>query len=428
VRGRLLLSGVALAVAVMLACLVPAGFAVASAEREAQVVELQQEATDAAAASGAAALSIPSSDAEDDPLRDAKRRGAEEHTYARYDPSGRRTAGDGPAVLETSLQPALHGQSRAGRLQGLRVVAVPLVGGGALRAAEPADEADARVRAAVVRLMLIALGLLIVVVLAARMLAARLVRPLRQVQTAASRLGGGDFSTTAPATGVREVDEVVEALNTTARRLGRLVEREQRLTADLAHQLRTPLTGLRVSLEGELAIPRTDHRAVLLEALGAVDRLERTVTELTDLARDELPALPFDLAPAVAEAAARWGDAFARAGRQVRADALVEAATIARRPAVDAILDVLLENALRHGSGRVTVQTEAGFGYVDVRIADEGRCDVPEAQLFVRRASAGGSTGIGLHLARTLAESEGARLRLTQRAPTTFQLQLPTAT
>lgn len=427
-RSRLLLAGLALATAVMLACLVPAGFAVANAEREAQVVELQQEASDAAAASGASGLTIPEGHAADDPLGDAKQRGAEEHTYARYDPSGRRTAGDGPPLLEASLRSALHGESRAGRFDGLRVVAVPMHGGGALRATEPAHEADARVRAALGRLALIAVALLVVVALAARVLAARLVRPLRQVYSAASRLGGGDFSTVAPATGVREVDEVVEALNATAQRLGRLVEREQHLTADLAHQLRTPLTGLRVSLEGELAIPRRDHRAVLLEALGAVDRLERTVTALTDLAREELPALPFDLAPAVADGAARWAEAFARAGRRLNVDALVEAATVARRPAVDAILDVLLDNALHHGSGSVTLQTEEGLGYVDVRVADEGHCDVPEAQLFVRRASAGGSTGIGLHLARTLAEAEGARLRLAQRAPTTFQLQLPTAT
>ncbi|MBV9921407.1 MAG: sensor histidine kinase, partial [Pseudonocardia sp.] len=88
------------------------------------------------------------------------------------------------------------------------------------------------------------------------------------------------------------------------------------------------------------------------------------------------------------------------------------------------ILGVLLDNALRHGSGTVTLIAREAAEAVAVDIADEGRIDVPD-QLFVRRSPTAAGHGIGLALARSLTEAEGGRLVLSRRQPTTFTVLLP---
>jgi signal transduction histidine kinase len=223
--------------------------------------------------------------------------------------------------------------------------------------------------------------------------------------------------------GMRELDEVATALNVTATRLGAMVERVQRLSSHASHQLRTPLAGLRVALEAEVLQPRPDPNEALQEALGAVERLERTVIDLTELARDEVEPEPVSTARVLDDAAARWRGPLAAEGRSLVVQPGSAMAAVARRPAVDAILDVLVDNALHHGLGTVTLAAATGIGGVTLRVSDEGTCSRPEAELFARRASTTGRP-IGLPLARTLAEAEGGRLRLHRADPTTFQLQL----
>ena len=118
------------------------------------------------------------------------------------------------------------------------------------------------------------------------LLSRHLTRPLRRLRDAAVRLGEGDFTVSAPPSGVAELDAAATALTATARRLGDLVERERAFTADASHQLRTPLTSLRLALENELAQPRSDPTQALRDALVDVDRLEATLTDLLALARD----------------------------------------------------------------------------------------------------------------------------------------------
>jgi signal transduction histidine kinase len=224
---------------------------------------------------------------------------------------------------------------------------------------------------------------------------------------------------------MREVDDVAAALNATAERLGTSVERLRRLSSDASHQLRTPLAGLRASLEAELLQPRPDPTEALREALGAVERLEQTVVSLTELARDEVAPAPVAVGEVLAAAVQRWSGAVAAAGRTVRLGEGPAVAVVARRPAIEAVLDVLIDNALRHGAGPITLDGDLGAGGAVLRVADQGRCTASEAELF-DPGRATGRTGIGLPLARTLAEAEGGRLRLVAEWPTTFELQLPT--
>lgn len=420
---------VLLAMGAIAAFFVPAAIALAKAEGEAQVVELQREASDAAARLDprGADPDNPSdtSGRSDREGSERPRRSGTRHDYAVYDASGHRLSGTGPEIADTAVRAAMAGTSTTGLVGQERVAAVPLSSGGAVRAAEQASEADNRTRAAVLRLGLAALIVVAAGSIAAWLLARRLTKPLRQLGRSAARLGGGDFTATAATTGIREIDEVADALNSSATRIGTLVERERRLTADASHQLRTPITGLRLALEGELAAPRPDSTAVIREALGAVDRLEATVTALTDLARDEASTDPFEVDQVVAAAVHRWKPLFSRASRSIVVGTPTGAISQTRRVAIETILDVLLDNALHHGAGVVSIDTDTASGSARLLVADEGSCSLADGRLFERHHSSTGSTGIGLHLARTLSEAEGARLRLIRQAPTTFQLLLP---
>ncbi len=425
-RTRILIGTIVLTALTIAAFFVPAAISLSNAEGEAQVVELQREAADAAAQ-----LNPHLDDGDGDGgatdawVGERTANAGASHAFAVYDGTGRRLSGSGPAQADAPVRSALAGMSATARVDAERVVAVPLAGGGALRAAEPTSEADDRTRAAVIRLGLIAVLVLVVAALGAWLLAQRLTEPLRALRRSAARLGGGDFTATAPVTGVSEIDDVADALNASATRIGRLVERERRLTADTSHQLRTPIAGLRLALESEAVSPREDPSQLIEEALGAVDRLEVTVAALADLARDELSDDPFDIDDVVSAAMRTWLPVLRRAGREIEVGPPCDERSPTHAIAVGTILDVLLENALHHGTGTVRLDVDCTSGTAQITVTDQGHCDLDEERLFERHESGAGGTGIGLHLARTLAEAEGARLRLVRRDSTQFQLQLP---
>ena len=163
---------------------------------------------------------------------------------------------------------------------------------------------------------------LLVAWLLARRQARRLVNPLQALSTVAERLGGGDFTVRTTAVGIAEIDSVNESVNRTAVRLGDLVDRERAFSADASHQLRTPLTGLRLQLEAALDQPNADLRTAIGDALTTTDRLQATIDELLALARDtpgpmeplDVDATPGRHPPAMAPGPGRPGQA-AAAGR-----------------------------------------------------------------------------------------------------------------
>jgi signal transduction histidine kinase len=417
VRRRLLLGSLGLAARAVTTFFVPAALSLRSADRAAQEVELLSDAADAAARIEPAATRLPASVA-----RDA------EHDYAVYSERGPRLDGVGPERPDQVVARALRGTTATGRVGGLRVAAVPLSGGHVLRAAEPASEADGHTRDAVLRLAAIALATVAGAGIAAWLLARFLTRPVVVVRDLAVRLGHGDFTISAPEpSGVTELDELTTALVASADRIGSLLDRERQLTSDVSHELRTPLTGLRLAVETELASPRDDRTEILQEALGAIDRLASTVTGMLELARDEPPrTASTEVGPIVERAVDRWRDPLARDGRIVAVLGGTSAHVRARAQAISTVLDVALDNAHRHGAGTVDVELVDAPGSVRVLVRDEGRCDLSDDELFGRRRSGAASTGIGLHLARTIAEHDGARFRRTVVEPTTFELLLPT--
>lgn len=347
---------------------------------------------------------------------------------------GQRIDGTGPDRLEAASANPLVDRVVNGREDGWLVVTVPLVEGGAahgvVRAAEPLAAGASRVHTVWLQLAAMAVGALILGAVAAFALGRRLTRPLEKLGRDAVRIGEGDFTVQATRTGLPEIDSVGDNLSRTAERVSTLFAREQAFTADASHQLRSPLTGIRLTLEAELAHPRPDHRDALTQALGDVERLETTIEDLLALARDTAAErTPVDLAEVLDQLERRWRAGFARVGRRLS----VEHGEGVSPPTVSAtalshVLDVLVDNAQQHGAGDVRVSARALPGAVSISVNDEGPGIADPATVFARRQSAGGGTGIGLALARRLTEAEGGRLRLRGLAAgTTFEVTLPTA-
>lgn len=292
-------------------------------------------------------------------------------------------------------------------------------------------------RAIVVLVVLGGMGLGVSFV-AAVALSSGIAEPLDRLAASARRLGSGDFSVTAPRSGLPEVDVIADALDESARRIELLVQAERQFSANASHQLRSALTGIRLRLE-ELSLSqdedvRTEADAALLQT----DRLTATVDGLLQLGRTGRAglAVDFDLVELVRAHVADARIPLRRAGRDARvADVVPEGAesdgaTVRVRAspgAVGQVLDVLLSNASVHGRGTVTVSVSTSISaqgrVASVDVTDEGS-GTAAADPFAGSRSEGGH-GIGLRLGRVLAESEGGGLVLAGRAPTTFRMSLP---
>jgi len=351
-----------------------------------------------------------------------------------YVDRGHRILGTGPEGGDETVHQALHdGEINTKDLNGDLVVAVPVTHDsdviGAVRAASP--------RAAIYRqVALVWLGMLGLAGLAigtvwlvARRQARRLARPLEELSDAARRLGQGDFSVRTTPVDIPEIDSVGSALNSTAGRLDDMLARERSFSADASHQLRTPLTGLRLRLEAALEHPGQDLRHAITDGIAAADRLEQTIEELLALARDTRSsnATPLDLPGLLAEIEAGWHDRLAAQDRALRVAVDPQApVSLASTAAVRQVLTVLLDNAATHGSGTVSVAVRNAADALAIDVSDEGAGIIaPEQELFTRRSRLAEGHGIGLALARSLAEAEGGRLRLARPAPPTFTLLVP---
>jgi signal transduction histidine kinase len=353
-----------------------------------------------------------------------------------YDASGALVAGRGPAEGDKPVRSAAGpgGVEQVGIFDGLQITVVPLTGDGdaearyVVRAAEPYATVQHRVYLTWALMAALAAVVLAVVSGLARSRARRIARPLQHLAEAAASLGQGDFSVRAARGGVAEVDAASENLERTARRLGGILERERAFSADASHQLRTPLTAVRIGLESALITPGADLHAAAEDALVELDRLEQTVLDLLALARDtRTSAEATDVAVLCGRSAQLWAKRFAERDRrlQLRLEPDLLPAAVSQ-PALRTVLDVLLDNALTHGDGTVRLSARDQSGTVVLEVGDEGQgLDGDPKQVFARRSPEARGTGIGLALARSLVEADGGRLEVTSTRPAVFAVLLP---
>lgn len=371
--------------------------------------------------------------------RETARAPAARVSLAVYRVDGTLVAGAGPALADAPARAAVTaGDVRRADASAV-VVAVPVelagTAVGVVRAAEPESVVNARTAQTWVALAALALLTIGIAVLVARREANAVSAPMERLTVSTRALADGDFDVRLPDSGIAEIDRAAAALASTAQRLGALLEREHHLADDASHQIRTPLTGLRLALEAALSGPDELLRERLGTASTAAAKLSATVDDLLSLRRPPGSAVPGraalsgdDLGAIAREAAGPH----ATPGRAVEVVVRDGAALTGASPAgVRQVLDVLLGNALRHGRGRVVVTVRSVAGAVAVDVADEGDglhgLDGREAEVFWRGVSGDGGPGIGLALAASVARAEGGRLDLASTAPTVFTMLLPGA-
>ncbi len=419
-RRRILVTIMLVTAFAVLAFFVPATLAIRSRIQRTDLLELQREAT-------IVATRLQQSGGEPDPatLGDVLEPGHQLGVYQAGDEV--RIAGVGPPVADRLVHEAFKGIPVEGYVDGDLVAAAPMHSGtgvvAAARVLEPRSESDARVRRNVLLLGLAGIAIIAVAGVIGALLSRRLSRPVERLRKWASTIGRDDAGPPPAKTGISELDELGTALTDAGERIRELLRRERSFSSHVSHQLRTPVAAMRVAIETELDAPRPDSKIVLHESLRALDRLESTIESMLALARhDERSPTWCDVGALVRDHADRWRPSYAAGGRDITVRAAIQPGEV-DAAAVGHILDVLLENALVHGRGPVVVSVRRSGSSIEVDVGDEGPSD-PRADPF-SEVRVDTSHGIGLRLARTLAESEGGQLRLLEVAPTTFRLSLP---
>ncbi|MFE6285969.1 ATP-binding protein [Streptomyces sp. NPDC057877] len=285
----------------------------------------------------------------------------------------------------------------------------------------------------VARTLLIIGAVALLAVIAAVLLAVRqanrLASPLTDLAETAERLGSGDPRPRHRRYGVPELDRVADVLDASAERIGRMLTAERRLAADASHQLRTPLTALSMRLE---EITLTDDPDTVKEeatiALAQVERLTDVVQRLLTNSRDPRTgsAVTFDIDEVIQQQLAEWRPAYRSAGRAIVSSGKRHLHAVGTPGAVAQVLAALIENSLMHGGGTVALRTRVTGNQAVIEVTDEGP-GVPAdlgARIFERAISGRNSTGIGLAVARDLAEADGGRLEMLQATPPVFGLFL----
>ncbi len=336
-----------------------------------------------------------------------------------------------PEIAAALAGRAFQGQRRSETLdEELLVTAVPVIGGGRTIGAVRVSQSMAAVRRAVNRttggLALVGGVVLLVGLAAGALIAAWIARPIRRLQDAAERVNEGDLEARAPVEGSSEQQALARSFNAMTDRLGRLLRSQQEFVADASHQLRTPLTGLRLRLEEADAVSsEAAVRDEIAAAISELDRMSATIDELLVLSRAGEPegaAEMLDLGEVAERAAARWRPAAAEAGHELilRADGPASPFRAAFAD-VDRAVDALVENAVRYSPRGAPVTLVVSDGRLEV--LDEGPgVDADEAErLFDRfhRGAAGRlgppGTGLGLPIARELMRRWGGEAQIEPR-------------
>jgi signal transduction histidine kinase len=293
--------------------------------------------------------------------------------------------------------------------------------------AEPLDE---NFRSRLQTLLLLALGAIAAAAALAAVQARQLARPLERLARRAAAIGEGDFSLGPfTRTHIPEIDRIGAALETSAQRVDTMLANERHFTADATHQLRTGITGL--AMRAEILSMSSDPQ-VATEAnaiLQQTDQLNATIDELLVAARNRSTSErgEFDLSALVHAHVAEWAPRFQAVRRHVGVVTTSQPPPVyGTRGLAGQVIDVLIDNALRHGAGSVTLLLDGP----SVTVIDQGEgVDAARlTELFDGPVDPAARHGRGLSLARRLAQVDGASLEIVGNKPLRLRFTLPRAT
>ncbi len=320
-----------------------------------------------------------------------------------------------PRALDPPVELARNKGAFFAEVDGGRDLFVPVYtdsGEAILRVYVTDEELTRGVRAAQLTLLVLGLALLTLSVGLGLLLARTFLRPITELGATAEQLAGGDLTARVPASDIKEIDTAGTALNRLASRVVELLSLEREEVADLAHRLRTPVAALRLDADSLPVADSTDR----LRA--DVDRLDRMVDEVIREARrplrEDIPSSA-DLCSVARERAAFWAvlaeDQDRALALDIPAGPLLVAAEA--RDLGDA-LDALIGNVFSHTDEGVAFRIATGAAPgrgAWLEVSDEGP-GFSSGAVLERGLSVSGSTGLGLDIARRLAERSGGSIEI----------------
>ncbi len=462
-RVRLLLAAFYLSTAVVLALAIPLALTVerrAEADYETAVLGdaaiLAARVSDLVVSAGAATGS-PSPAALDRIAAESAR--AREQRVVVTDSAGRVLAdSDGTARSGAFYATLERPEFRAALFQGridtrrrssetlgddLLLVTVPVVDRGrvvgAVRLSAGTNAVASAIRGSWFRLALLGAVVILAGVMVAWLLELPLGRRIRRLADASTLLGQGELGARVPEEGPTELRVLAESFNQMAADLEGSIDAQREFVANASHQLRTPLTGLRLRLEaikGEGGLGGEQAAKAEVE----LDRLAALVDDMLALARANAPvaaAGPIDLETLAREAVGRWRQAAVATSKHLELRAGGAPRVRANREDLAHVLDNLLDNALRYSPPgtevRVETDVEGDRARALLLVSDSGPGISPEDrprvfERFYRGASgrqAGRGTGLGLAIVAEHVRSWGGEIKLGEGPGTRVVMVFP---
>jgi len=329
------------------------------------------------------------------------------------------------ARLEQITEAARRGRSYTTKVEGGHVLLQPVsLDAGRTAVVEvfiPDEDLTRGVTSAWLVMTAVAAALVAGSVAVADRLGARMIRSTRRLAEAAAAFGEGDLRVRIDPDGPPELMEAGLAFNAMADHVVQLLAAEREMAADLSHRLRTPLAALRLNAEALGNGPVAD------QTREAVSRIEQEVDQIIRTVRKPTARGSCDASKVLRERVAFWSVLAEDEGRSCELIGADEPAPLPI-PATElaAALDALLGNVFRHTAEGTdfAVTLHVGKGLTGILVADAGPgISDPEAALK-RGSSGGGSTGLGLDIARRAAEATGGHLRIHRSVLGGAQIQM----
>lgn len=315
------------------------------------------------------------------------------------------------------------------------VTAVPVTSGGETIGAVVTLSPTGRLRAGILRAWLVEAGIgalaLVLFVMVAVGLARWILRPVAELEATALAMAAGDLDSRVPGgAGPPEVRRLARSFNQMAASLADSLGRQRAFVSQASHQLRNPLTALRIRVENLAQYVSRDGEGEHSLALEETDRLGKILEGLLALARAEgerQPMVEVDASAVVAERIAAWQPLATKRGVDLRRSGTCDPVRVrAVATGVDQSLDALVDNALKFvgADATVTVTVEQTSSHVDIRVVDDGPgMTAEQCVLAVQRlwrapmAQCVEGAGLGLPIAAALMGASGAELLLRPAQP-----------